>query len=105
MPLTEERLREMVVELLSRPGHEKVRALCYVLLVQGLGARSSEVQFERPIPEVRGRVDALLGRTVLEFKADLRREQKDAEEQLTRYLRQREKETSERFVGIATDGV
>jgi len=37
-------------------------------------------------------------------KRDLRREQGDAEEELTRYLTQREAETGRRFVGIATDG-
>jgi SAM-dependent methyltransferase len=104
MPLSTERLREIVTELASRPRHEKVRTLVHELLVNGLDARSTEVHFERPIPEVHGRIDALLGRTVFEFKSDLDRERRDAEEQLTRYLGQREADTGERFVGIATDG-
>jgi len=104
MPLTPDRLREIVVELVSRPGHEKVRALVYELLVHGLGASSSEVRFEQPVPEVHGRLDALLGRTVFELKSDLRRERGDAEEGLSRYLADRERATSEHFVGIATDG-
>lgn len=76
MALSPERLREIVSELASRPQHEKVRSLVYELLVNGLGARSTEVDFERPVPEVRGRIDALLGRTVFEFKSDLRREKR-----------------------------
>lgn len=104
MPLSTERLREIVTELASRPGHEKVRALVYQLLVDGLGASSTEVDFERPVPEVHGRIDALLGRTVFEFKSDLRREKTDAERKLPDYLGQRETETGEHFVGIATDG-
>ena len=104
MALTAERLHEVVTELVTRPGHEKVRTLIYLLLVDGLGAQSSEILFERPLPEVHGRADALLGRTVLEFKSDLRREAGDAEEELTRYLSQREQETGDHFVGIATDG-
>jgi SAM-dependent methyltransferase len=104
MPLSPERLREVVVELASRPGHEKVRALLYSLLIDGLGARSTEVDFERAVPEVRGRIDALLGRTVFEFKSDLRSETGDAEEKLARYLGEREAQTGDRFVGIATDG-
>ena len=104
MPLLPERLREVVVELASRPGHEKVRALIYSLLIDGLGARSTEVDFERSVPEVRGRIDALLGRTVFEFKSDLRSETGDAEEKLARYLGEREAQTGERFLGIATDG-
>ncbi|MDP2659805.1 MAG: N-6 DNA methylase, partial [Dehalococcoidia bacterium] len=104
MPLAADRLRDIVVELASRPTHEKVRALVYELLVNGLGASSTEVNFERPVPEVHGRIDALLGRTVFEFKSDLRRERREAEERLADYLAQREAETGKRFVGIVTDG-
>jgi SAM-dependent methyltransferase len=102
--LSARRITEIVVELVSRPGHEKIRALMYELLVYGLGANSTDIQFERHMPEVRGRLDALLGQTVLEFKRDLRREKRDAEEELGRYLPQRELETGERFIGIAMDG-
>ncbi|MBI2872968.1 MAG: N-6 DNA methylase [Chloroflexi bacterium] len=104
MPLSTERLWEIVSELASRPGHEKVRVLVYQLLVDGLDAKSTEVDFERAVPEVHGRIDALLGRTVFEFKSDLRRERRDAEGKLPDYLSQREAETGEHFVGIATDG-
>lgn len=104
MAITADRERDVVSELASRPGHEKVRALIYELLVHGLGAESREVDFERPLPEVRGRVDALLGQTVFEFKRDLRRERADAEEELTRYLGDREKQSGLKYMGIATDG-
>ncbi len=104
MQLSPERLRGIVTELASRPQHEKVRSLVYELLVNGLGAGSTEVDFERAVPEVHGRIDALLGRTIFEFKSDLRREKGDAERKLPEYLAQRETETGEHFVGIATDG-
>ncbi len=104
MPLSSERLHEIVSELASRPQHEKVRSLVYELLVNGLGAKSTEVDFERQVPEVHGRIDALLGRTLFEFKSDLRREQRDAESKLPDYLSQRESETGTHFVAIATDG-
>ncbi len=104
MSLSPRRLAEIVFELVSRPGHEKIRALMYEILVYGLGAASTDIQFERPLPEVRGRLDALLGQTVFEFKRDLRREQRTAEEELGRYLPERERETGERYIGIATDG-
>lgn len=97
------RLKEIVSELITRPGHEKVRTLVHELLVK-TGVPSTEIQFERSVPEVRGFLDALLGLTVFEFKRDLRKEKKDAEDQLLRYLRDREAETGERFLGIATDG-
>lgn len=104
MPLSSDRLREIVTELSSRPQHEKVRALVYELLVNGLDASSTEIDFERPVPEVRGRIDALLGRTLFEFKSDLRREIRDVERKIPDYLSQREADTGEHFIGIATDG-
>ena len=102
--LTPEELDALIAELASRPRHEKVRVLVHRLLVDGLGADSEDIDFEKPVPEVRGRIDALLGRTVFEFKSDLRRERGDAEEELTRYLAGREEQTGETYVGIATDG-
>ena len=102
--LTPEERAELVSELGTRPGHEKVRALLHRLLVDGLGSDSRDIDFEKPVPEVHGRIDALLGRTVFELKSDLNRERRDAEEGLTRYLTEREGQTGERYVGIATDG-
>ena len=102
--LTAEERDGLIAELASRPGHEKVRALLHRLLVDGLGADSGDIRFEQPAPEARGRIDALLGRTVFELKSDLRRERREAEEGLTRYLSERESQTGENWVGIATDG-
>ncbi len=102
--LTAQELESLVAELADRPGHEKVRALLHRLLVDGLGLDSRQIDFEKPAPEVRGRMDALLGRTVVELKSDLRRERGEAERGLSRYLRDREDQTGERYVGIATDG-
>ncbi|MGH6899071.1 MAG: N-6 DNA methylase [Geminicoccaceae bacterium] len=99
-----EDLEPIVAELVTKPGHEKVRSHLFRLLTDGLGADATSVDFERPLPEVRGRIDALLGRTVFEIKRDLARERGDAEAQLSRYLPEREADTGQRFVGIATDG-
>jgi hypothetical protein len=104
MPITQAELEAVVVELARRPGHEKVRALLHRLLTGALGARSEQIAFEQALPEVRGRVDALLGRTLIEIKADLRRERAAAEAQLARYLPERERATGQRYVGLATDG-
>ena len=104
MPLATDKLTEIVLELAARPGHETVRADVRELLIDGLGVPRGDVQLEKQIPEVRGRIDALLGRTVVEFKSDLRREGDDAEAQLTRYIAEREADSGERYVGIATDG-
>ncbi len=104
MPLTSDQLRDINLELLSRPAHEKVRSLVYRLLVDGLGAASTDIDFETTLKEVHGRTDALLGRTVFEFKSDLRKELRDAKAKLPDYLSHREADTGEHFVGIATDG-
>lgn len=97
-------LAAVVLELSSRPGHEKVRVLVHRLLVDEVGVQGPDIYFERQLPEVHGRVDALLGRTVLEFKSDLRREWRPAEEGLARYLAACEDRDQVGYVGIATDG-
>ena len=102
--LTDEERDSLVSELATRPGHEKVRTLIHRLIVAGLGVDSRDIDFEKPVPEVHGRIDALLGRTVLEFKSNLRRERRDAEEELTRYLTDRQRLTGKQYVGLATDG-
>lgn len=102
MPLPQDGLQDIVAELAGRPGHEKLRALVYRLLTEGLGASSRDIGFEHQIYTVRGRIDALLGRTVIELKSDLRREQ--FEKQLATYLIDRSSETGSDFVGIVTDG-
>ncbi|MGH7985886.1 MAG: Eco57I restriction-modification methylase domain-containing protein [Candidatus Binataceae bacterium] len=104
MPLSDEELRELIRSLSSRPGHESLRSSTQSLLVLGLGAPANQIKHEHKLPEVHGRADALLGRTVFEFKSDLRNETGDAEEELGRYLKQRESETGHRYVGVATDG-
>ena len=73
MPLTDERLHEIVNQLMSRPGHETVRTRIDELLIHGLGATATDISYERPLPEVHGRLDGLLGRTVFEYKSDLKK--------------------------------
>lgn len=104
MAISKRRLDAVVVQLRSRPGHEMVRALVNELCATGLDVPASEVDFEVPVPEVRGRLDALFGATVFEFKRDLRSERADAEEQLERYIGDRERAARRRYLGIATDG-
>ena len=94
--LSDEQLEEIVHGLSRRPGHETVRADVRQLLIDGLLVPRDDVQLEKHIPEVRGRIDALLGRTVVEIKSDLRRESTDAQEQLTRYIKQRQDDSGER---------
>jgi hypothetical protein len=104
MPIGQERLQSVVDELRRRPGHTKVAALVHELCVVGIGVPDRDLNFEIAIPEVRGRMDALLGATVFEFKSNLLRERGEAETQLTRCLSERERAAGRRYLGIATDG-
>lgn len=104
MAMDPERLTAVVGQLSNRPGHEAVRALVNELCAVGLDVPNEDVRFEVTIPEIRGRMDALFGSTVFEFKRDLRRERGVAEEQLTRYIKERENTTQHRYLGIASDG-
>ena len=96
-------LQIIVDELATQPGHEKTRSLTHQLLTQGLKVDSQNIEFEKRL-KVNGRMDAITGRTIFEFKSNLKKETKAAEEQLQGYLSECEEETEKRFVGIATDG-
>src|ERR1700693_5629915 len=99
-------LQSIVSELICRPGHEKVRTNLVALLIDGLHAERSRIELEKRIDliEVKGRIDALLGRTLIEVKSDLRHEQKMREPQRRDYLEERERTEVQRYVGILTDG-
>lgn len=99
------RTTELLLHLATRPGHDEVKADFRSLLIEEFGAELSALDFERRVPEVRGRIDALIGRTVFEAKSDLEREWSDVERRMPDYLSDREREEGEHFVGIASDGV
>ena len=106
MGISTKELKSIVNELSSKPGHEKVRFLVSQLLTNELEIPSTSITFEQntKLQEINGRIDSLLGQTIFEFKSDLRREKSAAEEQLTRYIQERQQSTNQRYVGIATDG-
>ena len=51
----------------SKPGHDEVKADFRQLLVVEFGVALTDLDFERRVPEVKGRIDALIGRTVFEI--------------------------------------
>jgi len=97
-------LPEIGRALAQRPGHESVRTLVAEILRHAFGAAYLDLDHEVRMPEVHGRVDTLFGATVFEFKRDLRHEMQDVEARLPDYLRERERQTGRRYLGIATDG-
>ena len=97
-------LPELVANLARRPGHETVRTHLSELLRHGLDVPFSEIEHEVRLEAVHGRADTLFGATVIEIKSDLRRETVDVLARLPDYLRESERRTQRRFLGIATDG-
>jgi N-6 DNA Methylase len=95
---------DLLRHLAGKPGHDEVEAGFWKLLIDEFDTELSALDFERRVPEVRGRLDALIGRTILEAKSDLAKEWPDVERRMPDYLAGREKEEGEKFVGIATDG-
>jgi hypothetical protein len=91
--------------LAGRPGHDEVKADFRQLLTEEFGAQLHELDFERRVPEVKGRLDALIGRTVFEAKRNLDQEWPDVERRMPDYLADREREEGEKFVGVASDGL
>ncbi len=95
---------DLLDHLASRPGHDEVKADFRELLVVEFGAERSALEFEKRVPVIRGRLDALIGRTVFEAKRDLTREWADVVRRMPDYLADREREEGEKFVGLASDG-
>jgi hypothetical protein len=96
--------QNLIRHLASRPGHDEVKADFRQLLIEEFGVELHALDFERRVPEVHGRLDALIGRTVFEAKSDLDREWSDIERRMPDYLADRERDEGEAFVGIGSDG-
>lgn len=99
------RTRELLRHLAGRPGHDEVKSDFRQLLVEEFGVELGALDFERRVPEVRGRLDALIGRTIFEAKRNLDQEWEDVVRRMPDYLADREREEGERFVGLASDGL
>lgn len=95
---------DLLRHLATRPGHDEVKADFRDLLVREFGVSLANLDFEKRVPEVRGRIDALIGRTVFEAKRNIDDELRDVERRMPDYLADREREEDEPFVGIASDG-
>ena len=96
---------EILQHLATRPGHDEVKADFRSLLVEEFGVALSALDFEVRVPVIRGRLDALIGRTVFEAKSNLDTEWNDVARRMPDYLADREREDAERYVGIASDGL
>lgn len=84
--------------------HDNVKAAFKDLLVREFGVDRDSLNFEVRVPVIRGRLDALIGRTVFEAKRSLDKEMDDVLRRMPDYLADREREEGQPFVGIASDG-
>jgi hypothetical protein len=100
-----QRTQDLLDHLAAKPGHDEVKADFRQPLIEEFGVLLEALEFERRVPEVTGRLDALIGRTIFEAKSDLGREWADVARRMPDYLADREREEKERFVGIASDGL
>jgi len=80
------RTRALLHHLAGRPGHDEVKSDFRQLLVEEFGVELGALDFERRVPEVRGRLDALIGRTVFEAKRNLDQEWEDVVRRSTSFL-------------------
>ena len=96
---------DLLRHLAGRPGHDEVKAGFQQLLIDEFGVERGALHFEQRVPEVHGRLDALIGRTVFEAKRDLDKEWDDVERRMPDYLADRERAEKEHFVGVASDGL
>lgn len=94
----------LLQQLARQPGHDEVKSGFLELLVREFGADRASLNFEVRVPVVRGRLDALIGRTVFEAKRNLDKEMDDVLRRMPDYLADREREDKQPFVGIASDG-
>ena len=101
-----DRLPDIVRSMASRTTHEALRGLVTELLREGFGAAFSELEHERYLVDNSGRIDVTWGATVIEFKRDLRREERDVIARMPDYLADvgRASAPGRTTVGLATDG-
>jgi N-6 DNA Methylase len=90
--------------LAAKPGGDDVKADFKLLLIEEFGAELAAFDFERSAPEMRGRFDGLVGRTIFEARGDLEGEWPDAARRMPDYLADREREVGQKFTAIASDG-
>jgi hypothetical protein len=98
-------LAQYISSIKESSSEATIRHRCLEFLRESLGV-SLEASDELEHRVFRGRVDAVLGRLVFEFKQDLTSSQAEAESQLARYLADlRRQQPDLTFTGVACDGL
>ncbi len=108
MPLTDEefaqRLQDYISSIRNSVSHDDRRQRFLDWVREAFDIDTGKVVLEKRV--FTGLVDALLGNLVFEFKSNLRRELRDAEEEIKRYITSlHSKSPSATYTGVATDGL
>jgi len=97
-------LQDYVARLGESASHDARRFIFLAWARDTFGIDFARLETEKQV--YRGRVDALLGNLVFEFKRDLERERADAESQLARYIADLSaRHPGAAYTGVATDGL
>lgn len=96
---------------MRRRGSQPGKQIIFTRFIENVfGISPEEIEMEVPIVSkvmlVRGRVDAVFGRILMEFKVSLKAELEDAKVELTKYFQAYYEKFPERsYIGIAHDGL
>jgi len=110
LEILREKLPDYIIEVKEKHS-ENAKAIAFSSFIQKVfQIESKDIDFEVPVRtevmEMRGRIDAVFGNLIIEFKKDLRKNIDQAEEELLKYLQSyNEKYHDSKFIGIATDGI
>ena len=105
----EEELPKYIHEVKSK-NQENAKAFAFSSFMQRcFGIESQELDFEKSIKtkvmQMRGRMDAVFGNIIFEFKKDLLSAEETAKEELHKYFQSYLERSETNFLGIANDGI
>jgi len=109
LPVLIEELPNYILDVKSKHS-ENAKAFSFSSFIQKVyGIPTEDLDLEVPVKstvrKLKGRVDAIFGNLIIEFKKDLESEIEDAEYKLSKYLlAYHESQPNVRYVGIANDG-
>ena len=104
-----EKLPEYIKEVKSRNQENAIAFTFSTFIHDVFGVKSMDMDFEKPVKsevlQVRGRIDAILGNIIIEFKKDLKTGLDTAKEELQKYFQMYLERSESNFIGIANDGI
>lgn len=110
LTILEQELPNYITEVKGKHS-ENAKAIAFTMFIQKVfNVESKDLDFEVPIKtvvmELKGRIDAVFGNLIIEFKKDLRTGLDDAKTELEKYFQAyHEKFSDSKFIGLATDGI